>query len=96
MSFSFALQNLRLPSLRHTINVGEDSTEDFNLKEWKSNALNTLIALQDLLAQNDLTLTNDDLASVVAIAIPLISDDRLTTESMQAVANGKNLSRIPI
>ncbi|KAF8500608.1 hypothetical protein JB92DRAFT_2978385 [Gautieria morchelliformis] len=88
MSFSFALQNLQLPTLQHTINVGEDSAQDCNLKEWKSNALNTLIALQDLLAQNDLTLTNDHVASVVAIAIPLISHDNLTTESMEAIASG--------
>jgi hypothetical protein len=89
MSLSSALQNLRLPSLHHTINSAEDSSQDPNLTEWKSNALSTLKQLQELLAENDLAcLKQDDIASVVAITVPLTNGDNLATEPIQDIAHG--------
>lgn len=86
MSLSYALQNLRLPSLEHTINSGEDPVHP-HLEEWKASALDTLTKVQKLLEQNGATpLGSADVAGVVAIAIPL-SDDNLTTEPIRTIAN---------
>ena len=94
MSLSCALQHLQLPLLQHTINSGENPVQDYDLEEWKSNAFAPLLKLQDLLEQNDLTsLAKDDVARIVAIAVPM-SDGYLTTESMQAVSNSKNLPQV--
>lgn len=92
---SCSLQSLQLPLLQHTINWGEGSEDDHNIAEWKSISLGILTQLQEAIAHDDLTrLTQDDVASIVAIAVPLAIDNDLTTASTKVVANGMRLLHV--